>query len=83
MNIPDEVIIAAETAYERAAEHPGDLSLRGIEAYRDVIAEWARKEALREAAVALRSLGNIDGWVDRGDAFAAIAALTEGDNTNE
>lgn len=78
MNIPEEVFQAAFGA--SVLHMPTEGYLRYASR---LVAEWARKEALKEARSAVRSLGVINGWIDRGDALAAIDALAEGDNTNE
>lgn len=52
MNIPEEVMVAASDAFDATFNGPGDAATR---AEYGVVAEWARREALREAADAIRT----------------------------
>lgn len=53
MQIPDEVIEQAEEAYDYASRNVFEYSADGLAAYAQVIAEWARKEALKDAEIAI------------------------------
>lgn len=91
MNIPDDVMKRVYTrGYEEAfAAYP--LGDRGVWITGGVraVAEWARREALREARNAIASLGyvidsDVTGFpsgqaIDRAQALAAIRALAEGE----
>lgn len=87
MNIPDEVQKAADDLYWDRGKQYGGFGC-AEEAY-EYIAEWARKEALREAADAVHDKRLYDdtghpedsGYMDAiGEALEAIRALAEGDN---
>lgn len=88
MNIPDEVIDAADAAFFTTNED-------GLTASYRVIAEWARKEALREAETAVRPTYRLD-MLSGGETVAIahanhalhnvadrIKALVGGDKTDD
>lgn len=91
MNIPDEVKNAALAEFERVAAR--STVGRAVPATWQVIAEWARKEALEHAQQTIATLepdrtsvnfNNVGGWVlGKQAAFNAIRALVDGDKTDD
>lgn len=98
MNIPDEVIEKAVAAHKAPRLHVNDTvhdRIIDMRAAASVVAQWARKEALREAEAAVRS-GGIEELNHRLNASpmefrkgyaestitagVSIRALSEGDN---
>jgi precorrin-2 methylase len=80
MNIPKEVIKHAEAIYWDSTDGTEEAAF-------GVIAEWARREALEEAADLSRRMSEneADGYYGQAcyEVATALDALVEGDNTNE
>jgi hypothetical protein len=85
VNIPEEVIEEAQHAYLYARTADAD------QAYARIIAEWARKEALAEAARPVKAeierLELVKGTYAQGQRIVLgrilVRLRAEGDNTNE